>query len=184
MSHNNTDWIDQSVADLVRHEGFREFAYPDPLSKIAKRKLTKRWGFEPADLLLQKYDLNWRDGVPWTVGYGFTKGVTPNTYITKDNATKLLTKVMLEHTAILDKVLPQWKFLPLFAKTVVVNMAFNLGSRLLQFKNSMALIGAGKYEQAASNLRKSLWAKQVGKRADELISRLERRAIAKEHLVV
>ena len=178
------NWMRQVVADLIRHEGFREFAYPDPLSPIAKKYRRIRWGFVPAGPFIENNNLNPRDGHPWTVGYGFTKQVTPYTKISRAAANKLLEQVILDHLPVLDKVIPNWRRLPLFAQSVVINMAFNMGSRLLQFKNSMAAIANGQYDTAARNLRKSLWAKQVGQRANELISRLERRAIAKEHLVV
>ena len=186
MSHLTPDWMKQVMADLARHEGFREFAYPDPLSPLAKRFRRIRWGFVPAGPFIEnpKNNINPRNGHPWTVGYGFTKQVTPYTRISRAAADKLLEQVILDHLPVLDKVIPNWRRLPLFAKSVVINMAFNLGSRLLQFKNSMAAIANGQYDTAARNLRKSLWAKQVGQRANELISRLERRAIAKEHLVV
>lgn len=185
MSHP-PDWMRQAISDIKRHEGFRRFAYPDPLSPLAKRFRRIRWGFVPAGPFIENpaNKINPKDGHPWTVGYGFTYKVTPYTSITQEAAEKLLEQVILDHLPVLDKILPNWRRLPLFAKSVVINMAFNMGNRLLQFKNSMAAIANGQYDTAARNLRKSLWAKQVPNRANELISRLERRAIAKEHLVV
>ncbi|WP_444931567.1 glycoside hydrolase family protein [Microbulbifer sp. SSSA002] len=54
-------------------------------------------------------------------------------------------------------------------KAVLVNMAFNLGvAGLMGFKNMLAAIAAGDYEQAAEEMLNSLWAKQVGNRAIEL----------------
>jgi len=54
-------------------------------------------------------------------------------------------------------------------KSVLLNMCFNLGiSGLLEFKNTLAFIGAGDYERAANNMLASRWAKQVGRRAVEL----------------
>ena len=52
---------------------------------------------------------------------------------------------------------------------VLVEMAFNLGiAGLLGFKQTLAAIKAGHYDQAAIQMLDSRWAKQVGKRADEL----------------
>lgn len=180
------DWMKQVMADLARHEGFREFAYPDPLSPLAKRFRRIRWGFVPAGPFIDnpKNNINPRDGHPWTVGYGFTKQVTPYTSISRSAADKLLEQVILDHLPVLDKVIPNWRRLPLFAKSVVINMAFNLGSRLLQFKNSMAAIANGQYDLAARNLRKSLWAKQVPNRANELIDRLVQKKIQDKHKVI
>jgi len=54
-------------------------------------------------------------------------------------------------------------------KSVLLNMCFNLGiSGLLEFKNTLAFIGAGDFERAANGMLASRWAKQVGRRAIEL----------------
>ncbi len=54
-------------------------------------------------------------------------------------------------------------------KSVLLNMCFNLGiSGLLEFKNTLAFIGAGDFERAANSMLASRWAKQVGRRAIEL----------------
>jgi lysozyme len=48
-------------------------------------------------------------------------------------------------------------------------MCFNLGIKgLLEFKNTLAFIGAGDWERAANGMLASKWAKQVGMRAIEL----------------
>lgn len=180
-------WMRQTLADLVRHEGFREFAYPDPLSPLFKKYRKERWGFMPAMQILEKLGVSFaeaeKSGAPWTIGIGFTKGVSIHSQMKLNVAMHKLEDVVLEHLPVLDRVLPTWQSLPLFAKTVVVNMAFNMGSRLLQFKGSMGLIAQGKYKHAATSLRKSLWYKQVGGRAAELTARLERQAIDPKHLV-
>lgn len=54
-------------------------------------------------------------------------------------------------------------------QSVLLNMCFNLGIKgLLEFKNTLAFIGAGDWERAANNMLASKWAKQVGRRAIEL----------------
>jgi lysozyme len=54
-------------------------------------------------------------------------------------------------------------------KAVLLNMCFNLGiTGLLEFKNTLAFIGAGDFERAANGMLASRWAKQVGRRAIEL----------------
>lgn len=181
-------WMQQTLADLVRHEGFREWAYPDPLSPLFKKYKKEKWGFIPAPQILNKIGVSLSEaektGAPWTIGIGFTKGVSVNSQMKLNVAMHKLEDIVLEHLPVLDKVLPGWQNLPLFAKTVVVNMAFNMGSRLLQFKNSMGLIGQGNYKQAASNLRKSAWAKQVPNRANELIDRLVTQEIQDKYKVI
>jgi lysozyme len=51
---------------------------------------------------------------------------------------------------------------------VVVNMAFNLGHKLFQFKNTLQAIKDGRYEDAANGMLQSKWASQVGNRAVQL----------------
>lgn len=52
---------------------------------------------------------------------------------------------------------------------VIVNMRFNLGAvGLRKFKNTLAYVARGEYDMAASNMLRSLWARQVKGRAVEL----------------
>jgi len=64
---------------------------------------------------------------------------------------------------------------PWFAKldpvrqAVLIDMHVNLGLiRLKGFRNTLALIGVGKYEAAAVEMLNSKWAQQVGNRARRL----------------
>lgn len=52
---------------------------------------------------------------------------------------------------------------------VLLDMSFNLGiAGLMKFKNTLATIQRGDYERAASMMLDSLWARQVGRRAQRL----------------
>jgi len=54
-------------------------------------------------------------------------------------------------------------------QNVLLNMTFNLGiTRLLGFRNTLAFVQAGQYEKAANEMLESLWARQVGLRAQRL----------------
>lgn len=54
-------------------------------------------------------------------------------------------------------------------KAVVINMAFNLGyERLARFTNTLNAVNQGRFKDAAAGMRDSLWAKQVGDRAERL----------------
>ena len=56
---------------------------------------------------------------------------------------------------------------------VLVNMAFNMGiDSLLTFHNTLAHVEAGDYDLAATDMQNSLWAKQVGARADRLVQQM------------
>lgn len=178
-------WLKQTSQDLQRHEGFRQYAYPDPLSELARKYPASkyRWGFEPGDIILARIGGNAKDGVPWTDGYGFTKGVTPASRISKEAADNELERQLIEHVRDLHKIAPGWEDLPLFASSVLANMAFNLGlERFAKFKPTIDLILNGKYAQAAARLRKTPWFLQVGHRGVELVTRLEKQQIEPVHL--
>ena len=54
-------------------------------------------------------------------------------------------------------------------KRVLINMCFNLGiTRLLKFKKFIRALEDGDYETASVEMMDSLWAKQVGPRAERL----------------
>lgn len=169
-------WFRQTIADLDRHEGFREFAYPDPLSLLGKRYAAKRYrfGYDWAHILLERYGESEAIGRPWTYGHGFTKGVNPFSRITYVASKHKLGAVLLEHLYILDKLVPNWLTLPAVVRTVLANMAFNLGEqRLTKFRPTLNLIAKGDFDGAAARLKRTAWYKQVGIRAHELIHRLE-----------
>lgn len=64
----------QGLNELKKSEAFREFAYPDPMSKLARTYRSKFWGFKPAAEIMESAPagLTFDDGAPWTVGYGET----------------------------------------------------------------------------------------------------------------
>ena len=87
---------------IKKSEGFREFAYPDPASDLARaaraRKLKVRWGFQPARDIIAALpqDLQSLSGAPWTCGYGETKGVTPDTRWSEAEASSRLSRRYVE----------------------------------------------------------------------------------------
>ena len=94
--------------------------------------------------------------------------------ITKEQSDYLLKNDIEKVCADLMKFLPWWAYLGDVRKRVLVNMAFILGTEgLLKFENTLALIRSGSYAQAAAEMVKSKWAKQVGKRADRLANMMK-----------
>lgn len=176
-------WLVQAHADLQRHEGFREFAYPDPLSPMGRMNY-KEAGFISGRELMQKYGWKEADGAPWTVGYGFTQGVTPDSIITKELADQKLYTVIYEHLSVLDNLIPSWIVLPMFAQTVLISLAFNLGyNRLRLFAPTLEKFKEEKWQEAARRLENTAWYKQTGTRARELVCRLKREQIQPKYLV-
>lgn len=184
LHSKETKLLRQVRNDLIRHEGYREFAYPDPLSKIAKKYRGKDWpwGFVPARTLLEKIPEDERDGIPWTVGIGFTLGVNPDSRMPRQQAERMLDQKIFEYRDGVRSYFPINEQ-PFVIQTVLVNMAFNLGVHgLSQWKNTLTDLRNKNYASAANRMRGSLWARQVGARATELIERTETLTIRQEHL--
>src|ERR1044072_792728 len=87
------------ITDLMRDEGLRLKAYPDPLS----------------------------GGDPWTIGYGHTgPEVKPGLVWTHQQARDALEADIADHVADLDKRMPWWRDLDDVRQDVLANMCFNL----------------------------------------------------------
>jgi lysozyme len=73
------------------------------------------------------------------------------------------------------KILHQgWDGYPEEAKQVIANMMFNMGrTRLSGFKKHVAALQSGDWKTAAIEGRDSKWYRQVTKRAERLMTRLE-----------
>lgn len=75
----------------------------------------------------------------------------------------------------LDANLPWWRKMTDERQNALINLCFNLGiNGLLQFKNSLALLKAGKYDEAAAAFMNSKWAKQVGQRAIRVTNQIRK----------
>lgn len=179
-------WLEQAHADLKRHEGFRPYAYPDPLSPLGQKHGSK-FGYKPAREVLATLGADAKlDGGPWTVGYGFTgEDITKDSKMTQAEADDHLYTEIMSHSYGLNDLVPDWGNAPLYVQTVLVNLIFNMGkARLAKFTNSLKLFNEKKYQQASENLKKSLWYKQTGSRARELTARLSAGAIPSNFAVI
>lgn len=122
------------------------------------------------------------DGAPWTYGFGFTHGVTPDSRIERLTAERMLESLILQMNALLGEKLPWYKEASFVSKTVLINMAFNMGVKgLLGFRNTLAFIKGKQYADAARNMTLSLWYTQVGSRAKELVKRMLTQTIEPQH---
>jgi lysozyme len=91
--------------------------------------------------------------------------------ITKEEAYGLLDKDIREHTALLVEALPWVGDLDWNRKSVLIDLAFNMGIKtLLTFNNTLEHIKQGNWKDAGDHLKASKWYEQVGpNRADLLI---------------
>lgn len=77
----------------------------------------------------------------------------------------------------LNRGAPWWDTLDPVRQRVLVNMCVNLGwPKLRGFVRMFAAIRRGDYQAAAEAMRDSLWARQVGARAERLARLMERGA--------
>jgi lysozyme len=88
--------------------------------------------------------------------------------ISHDEALMLLANDIVRAELWLDRNLPWWRSLDPVRQRVLVNMAFNLGGRLLSFKNTLKAVQAHDWHAAHDGMLDSLWARQVGARAKRL----------------
>ena len=73
----------------------------------------------------------------------------------------------------LQRALPWVLTLDPLRQRVLLNMAFNLGvPGLLAFKTTLEHVRAGRFDRAADAMLHSLWAKQVGARAQRLAAQM------------
>jgi len=74
----------------------------------------------------------------------------------------------------LDRALPWWRKIGDVRQRVLINMAFNLGlTTLLTFHATLGAMEEGRWAAAAAGMRASLWARQVGARAERLARMIE-----------
>jgi lysozyme len=109
----------------------------------------------------------YRDTVgKWTIGYG--RNLTDKG-ISRDEADYMLDNDIDEHIEKIRANLAFFDSLSEPRQMVLSNMAFNLGvNGLLGFKNTLAAVAEGRYEEAARMMLQSQWARQVGERARRL----------------
>lgn len=87
--------------------------------------------------------------------------------ITKNAAYFLLRNDIEKVRKDLDKNLPWWINLNDDRRFVMIDLCFQMGIKgLLKFNNTLRYLSTGFYKQAASNLRESLYYKQVKNRAE------------------
>ena len=74
--------------------------------------------------------------------------------------------------AILTNLYPEWPILDPVRQAVFLDLAFNLGPKLGEFKDLLSYAKAGVWEAVARALQDSLWFRQVGARGPRLAQML------------
>jgi lysozyme len=111
----------------------------------------------------------------WTIGIGRLIDKKKGGGISKEEAAYLLNNDIIKVEADLDVFLPWWRNMDENRQLVIANMCFNMGIKnLLGFTNTLKAMSEGRYQDAAKGMKDSLWAKQVGPRAERLITIMEK----------
>lgn len=165
---------DVGLTLIKESESFREFAYPDPYSPLGLKYKDKPWGKKPAAEVLatihgQDKEL---DGSPWTVGYGFTKGVTSNSRMSLSTAE---TELKIEVEEYEQGVLKSLKVRPTQAQfDACVSLSWNIG--IAGFAKSSIAKAHNRGDFAAAARAFGLWNKSRGKVSRGLTLRRAREA--------
>lgn len=109
----------------------------------------------------------------FTAGYGHNceahgEALNLGDKITQEQADHWLLEDAANASRFVDEHLPWSKQLDSARHDVLVNMAFNLGTRLLGFHRTLTFLEDQKWDAAAEAMLDSLWAKQVGERSKRL----------------
>lgn len=106
----------------------------------------------------------------WTGGVGRNLS---NRGFSEDEIDLMLKNDIADVVSDLDRNLPWWRQMNDARQNVMENMCFNLGiKKLLGFVNTLAFMEGGRYDAAAKGMLDSLWARQVGARANRLATRM------------
>jgi lysozyme len=158
----------KSAPELIHkvkvHEAFREYAYPDPASPLARecrnRGYKALWGFRPAVQIIRTLpdEISKLHGNPWTCGYGETKGVTFETQWSKDEAHRKLLARLQEFE---DGVLALCTVEPNPNELAgLVSLAYNIGLGGLKKSSVLRAHNAG--DKLAAARAFGLWNKAGG----------------------
>lgn len=111
----------------------------------------------------------------WTIGIGRLIDRRRGGGLSDDEIQYLLTNDIAKVHQQVRSALPWFDRLTDPRKRALCNMAFQMGiSGLLGFKNTLALMQAGKYAEAADNALKSKWATQTPGRAKRVADMIRR----------
>ena len=111
----------------------------------------------------------------WTIGVGrLIDSRKPGSGLRPYEIDFLLQNDIDERIEALTRKISWFQDLDDARKGVLLNMAFQMGTDgLLGFKNTLAMVEQGKYDEAADNMLKSEWAKQTPERARRMATQMK-----------
>lgn len=109
----------------------------------------------------------------WTIGVGHLLTSKPDGQWSKDKCLEVLDQDILQALTGVQQM-SCWPSLDTDARRLALtNMRFQLGARLLTFKNSLRLIEQKRWREAGLELRNSVWYVQTPVRAERVIRMIE-----------
>lgn len=102
------------------------------------------------------------------VGHLIKKGES-FTSITHTQALEILDKDVAIAERNLNTIYPRWSELDEVRKRAMLNLSFNLGGKLAQFKRFLHSLSLGNFERAADQLIQSKWFGQVKLRGPRIV---------------
>jgi len=117
----------------------------------------------------------------WTIGVGHNIDADPHypyrladEPLSDEQISFLLARDVANVVMALDINANWWRAMDEPRQRVLANMCFNMGwGTLSQFKNTLQAMHFADYSAAAQGMRNSLWAQQVGARAERLAKVME-----------
>ena len=139
----------------------------DPYDQEAKAYIKKNEG---SKINNQGQHVMYKDSEGYsTVGYGHLMRGIESPVMSQENADKLFDQDYKEHKEHAEKI-PGFSKLSDQQKVAIIDMTFNMGPTWYKkFPKFMSALKYGNLEKATSELRDSLWAEQVGPRAERNI---------------
>ena len=107
-----------------------------------------------------------------TIGSGILIDASKGGGITHEENLYLLANRLQKAQAYVRTQFPWTQSLDLIRLRALENMAFNMGAHLGEFRDFLGKLQAGDFEGAAKAMLDSLWAKQVGPRAERLAQQI------------
>jgi len=102
------------------------------------------------------------------VGHLIKKGESFNA-ITEQQAIAILDKDIEIAERNLNQIYPKWRELDEVRQRTLLNLSFNLGGKLSQFKRFIHSLSLGKFDKAADQLVQSKWYGQVKLRGPRIV---------------
>lgn len=109
----------------------------------------------------------------WTIGVGHLIDPRLGATLPWELVDRLFDIDLARHSEELRAKLPWVAELDEVRAAVVTDMYFNLGPKLLEFRNTLAAVEEGRWDDAAAGMMQSKWARQVGPRAARLAKMME-----------